>query len=286
MQRIDLHTHTTASDGTDTPGELVRKAVAADLAAIAVTDHDTVSGLREAEDAGHGLGITIIRGCEISSGTEYGEVHILGLWLPRDIFSLERCLAYLRSKREQRNETILAKLRRLGIMISMDELRAKAAGEAVGRPHIAALLAEKEYVPDVKTAFSEYLGRHGKAYAPRKLLAPKTVVGLLSALGATVILAHPLLHHYPQRWLADLLKELAEFGLCGIEAWHSDHSVRDTQICLDWAAQLCLAPSGGSDYHGMVKPEIGLGTGYGNLCIPLEILENIKKQRKAQGLWI
>ena len=142
MKLIDLHTHTLASDGTDSPSALVQKAHAAGLAAVAVTDHDTVSGLDEAEEAGRDLGIKVIRGCELSTHTEYGEVHILGLWLPRDAAPLQDQLGYLRRKRCERNRAIVEKLRALGLDISLEEVRA-IAKESVGRPHIAAVLASK-----------------------------------------------------------------------------------------------------------------------------------------------
>lgn len=283
MKLIDLHTHTLASDGTDSPAALMEKAHAAGLAAVAVTDHDTVAGLDEAEESGRKLGIRVIRGCELSTHTEYGEVHILGLWLPRDIAPLEERLGYLRRKRCERNRGMVEKLRALGMDISLEEVRATATG-SVGRPHIAAVLAAKGYARDVGQAFRDYLGAGGKAYLPKEALAPDVAVRLLAGLGATVCLAHPLLQKYPAPWLEGLVKKLSGYGLAAIEAWHSEHSQADTRLCVEWARRFGLGLSGGSDYHGANKPGIHLGVGRGGLRVPLDVLEKLEARRRARGL--
>ena len=201
MQFIDLHTHSQASDGTDSPGQLVRNAHAQGLAAVAVTDHDTVSGLDEAEAAARELGLEFVRGCELSTSTELGEMHVLGLWLPRDLAPLQDRLKYLRGKRSERNIRIVEKLQGLGVEITLDEVLHEARGESVGRPHIAAVLVRKGYVKDVSEAFREYLGYYGRAYLPKEVLQPEEAVGVLSSLGATVCLAHPMLQKLPVGWL-------------------------------------------------------------------------------------
>ena len=280
MKLIDLHTHTLASDGTDSPSALVEKAHAGGLVAVAVTDHDTVAGLDEAEEAGRDLGIRVIRGCELSTHTEYGEVHILGLWLPRDASPLEDQLGYLRRKRCERNRGIVEKLRALGLDISLEEVRATAAG-SVGRPHIAAVLVAKGYVRDVGQAFRDYLGFYGKAYLPKEVLEPDVAVQLLAGLGATVSLAHPLLQKYPVPWLEGLVEKLSGYGLTAIEAWHSEHSDADTRLCVEWARRFGLGLSGGSDYHGKNKPNHHMGYGHGNLG---ETMEKLEARRRAHGL--
>lgn len=284
MKLIDLHTHTRASDGTDSPSALVEKAHAAALAALAVTDHDTLSGLEEAEETGRSLGIRVIRGCELSAGTEHGEVHILGLWLPRKAQSLQEQLVQLRRKRAERNALIVDKLRGLGLAISLEDVREVARGESVGRPHIAEVLLRKGYVKDLRQAFGDYLGSRGKAFVPKEVLEPETAVRLLAQLGATVCLAHPMLQKYPRGWLEGFIGRLAGYGLTAVEAWHSEHSEADVRACLALAKRFGLGLSGGSDYHGGNKPGICLGVGRGGLRIRLEVLEALEARRRAQGL--
>ena len=183
---VDLHTHTTASDGTDTPRELIRRAASLKLAAVAVTDHDTVSGLDEAEAAGREYGVEIIRGCELGVQGQYGEIHLLGLWLPRHSAPLDAELARLRGHREERNLKILDKLRSIGINISYQEVLDEAGGESVGRPHIARVLQKRGIVSGFAQAFELYLGYYGSAYVPRTLLSPEEGVSLMADLGAVV----------------------------------------------------------------------------------------------------
>ena len=284
MRFIDLHTHSQASDGTDSPAQLVAGAAAAGLAAVALTDHDTLSGLDEAEAAAQRHGIEFLRGCELSTRTEYGEMHILGLWLPRQADALEQRLADIRHKRDNRNAHILEKLATLGISISMDELQHEARGESVGRPHIAALLVKKGAVPDMETAFREYLGSGGRAYLPKEVLEPEEAVRLMAGLGATVSLAHPCLKPLPPDWLEAFVQHLKACGLSAIEAYHSEHSDAAVRSCVDLARRQDLGLSGGSDYHGRNKPRIRLGHGYGGLRVPLDILEDLKARRRQQGL--
>lgn len=284
MKLVDLHTHTTASDGTDTPEELVRHAREADLAAVAVTDHDTVSGLDEAVRTGRELGVEVIRGCELSTASEKGEIHILGLWLPADIGPLGEKLAYLRRMRGERNARIVDRLHELGVDISMEEIRAEARGDAVGRPHIAAVLVRRGFCPDARAAFADYLGRTGRAYVPRTLLEPGETVRMLHDLGATVVWAHPMLTRADMAWREEFMAGLKEHGLDAVEAHHSDHSEADARECAAMAARHGLAVSGGSDYHGGNKPKIRLGVGHGRLRVPYSILEDLKALRAGRGL--
>ena len=190
---VDLHTHTTASDGTDAPRDLIRRAASLKLAAVAVTDHDTVSGLDEAEAAGREYGVEIIRGCELGVQGQYGEIHLLGLWLPRHSAPLDAELARLRGHREERNLKILDRLRSIGINIGYQEVLDEAGGESVGRPHIARVLQKRGIVSNFAQAFELYLGYYGAAYVPRTLLTPEEGVSLMADLGAVVSFAHPML---------------------------------------------------------------------------------------------
>ena len=183
---VDLHTHTTASDGTDAPRDLIRRAASLKIAAVAVTDHDTVSGLDEAEAAGREYGVEIIRGCELGVQGQYGEIHLLGLWLPRHSAPLDAELSRLRGHREERNLKILDRLRSIGINIGYQEVLDEAGGESVGRPHIARVLQKRGIVSNFAQAFELYLGYYGAAYVPRTLLTPEEGVSLMADLGAVV----------------------------------------------------------------------------------------------------
>ena len=284
MKLVDLHTHTTASDGTDSPAQLMAKAAQAGLEAVAVTDHDTLSGLDEAAEAGREFGVELIRGCEISTGTELGELHILGLWLPGNPIQLQEKLTFLRRKRGERNEGIVRKLQELGLDITMEEVLATATGESVGRPHIAEVLLRKGYAKNSREVFKEYLGCHGKAYLPKEVLEPQESVSLLANLGATVSLAHPMLWKGPSGWLDTQVARLKDCGLNAIEAWHSEHSEADVRACLALAKRFDLGISGGSDYHGANKPSICLGKGYGKLRVGMDVLEGLRQRRVAAGL--
>ncbi len=283
MELIDLHTHSSASDGTDSPAEIVRKAKELGLCAVALTDHDTVEGLAEAQTAARDLGIKLIRGCEVSSLSDQGEMHILGLWIPQDTRELENLLHDLKAKRQKRNEAIVRKLNALGLNISMDEVRGFARGSQ-GRPHIAAALQARGYVQSREEAFKEYLGLGGKAYVAKNGPSSLEVTRLLARIGATVSLAHPLLRPRPDAWLGNFVGGLAANGLTALECWHSSMDEAQSLRCLELARRFKLCPSGGSDYHGENRPGISLGFGRGKLRVPALLLEDLEKARRARNL--
>lgn len=287
MDFVDLHTHTHASDGSDSPTALVRAAAARKLRAVAITDHDTLSGLAEAAEEGQALGVEVVRGCELSTASPYGEVHVLGLWLPSEkskIAELEVVLENLRKHRKSRNLVIVKKLCSLGMNVSYDEVLHVAGGDTVGRPHIATVLVNKGYVSTIREAFRSILGQGGTAYAPRKILGLGESVRLLAGLEATVCLAHPRLVRCPDNWLESTVQELKKDGLTALEAYHSEHSDADQRYCVDLAARMGLDLSGGSDYHGTVKPDIALGSGRGSLRVPAFVLDKLKASRRQRGL--
>lgn len=281
---IDLHTHSTASDGSLTPSELVAAAGQAGLAAIALTDHDTTMGLSEAVQAGREAGIEVVPGCELSVDYQHGHMHLLGLWIPERPTRLNQVLQELRRDRHNRNERIVEKLRGLGIDISYQEVTEVAGGDAVGRPHLAKVLVEKGVVPSVDQAFATYLGAGGKAYVPKKKLAPQQGIQVLLDEGATVILAHPFSLDLSPRELEAELLTFISWGLHGLEAYYSEHSTKQTTTFLGLAAKLGLLVSGGSDFHGDVKPGIALGSGTGDLRIPYDLLEAMKAHRQSNNL--
>ena len=283
-QFVDLHTHTTASDGTDAPVELARKAARLGLAAVAITDHDTLSGLDEAVQAGRELNLEVIRGCELGAATPYGEMHLLGLWIPARAPALEARLEALRAQRTARNRHIVEKLNRLGFPLSYDDVLRFARGESAGRPHIAAALVERGHVASREEAFARFLGAGGAAYVPRELPTPEEGVALMAGLGATVCVAHPMLLRCPAGWLDEILPRLRACGLDGLEAYHSEQSAAQERLCVELARRHGLGLSGGSDYHGLAKPRVRLGRGHGGLRVTLNVLEGLKRRRAAAGL--
>lgn len=284
---IDLHTHSTASDGTDSPADLVRKAAHAGLRVLALTDHDTLDGLTEAEEEAGRCGLTFVRGCEISTATPWGEAHFLGLWIPRNgekTAPLEDALSKVRVQRKERNIRIAGKLQGLGMDISYEAAEALAGGRVVGRPHFAELLCRMGLVKDRKEAFRRYLGKNGLAYVPRMLMSPEEAVSLLKNAGALVSMAHPRLLHAPLEELERLVAGLKGYGLDALEAYHSEHDAGDVRICVELAARYGLQLSGGSDYHGQAKPNIDIGRGKGGLRVTMSVYETLMDYRCRMGL--
>ncbi len=281
---IDLHTHSTASDGSDSPEDLIRQARKANVTTLALTDHDTTAGVEEAMETGREVGVEVIPGCELSVGTEYGELHIVGLWIAPKAPALAEAMQLLRDHRATRNIRIVEKLQELGYAITYDEVLELAGEGSVGRPHIARVLLNNGFRGTLHDVFSSLLGDHGKAYVPKRILSPEEGVRLLKQEGATVSLAHMYLHGYPDEWLQDMVATLAAQGMDAIEAYHSEHDSRSTRRAVDLAARHGLALTGGSDYHGAVKPNIMLGRGKGGLYVPPFVLDDLKTLRRSQGL--
>lgn len=282
MPDIDLHTHTTASDGTLSPRELVLLAARSGLSAVAITDHDTVDGLPEAMAAGRESGVTVVGGVELSVFDGRRALHLLGLFLPERPGDLARVLAGLRDTRHDRNRLILEKLAAMGIALDYDEVLALAGG-SVGRPHIAAALMKKGVVTSVKEAFARLLGPNGRAYVPKKKMSLERAVSLLLAEGATPAIAHPFLLRLNGRALERLLAEYKELGVGAIEALYSEHSQSQTREYLALAAKLDLGITGGSDFHGAAKPDIRLGVGKGDLRVPDAVLAALLARHKTGG---
>lgn len=281
---VDLHTHTSASDGNDSPAGLVARAAAIGLAAVAVTDHDTVSGLEEAAAAGREHGLEVVRGCELAVSSPYGEVHLLGLWLPEKPARLEAALEKLREARHARNREMIGRFREAGYDVSYEEMLKTAAGESVGRPHLARLLVDKGICSSIREAFTRFLADGKPMYVPRLLPAPAEALALLRAEGATSALAHPMMLEAPPGQLEILVEELVALGLDAFEAYHSDYSAKDTRRAESLARRHGLALSGGSDYHGAARPDVALGSGKGNLHLPFSMVENLRALRRERGL--
>lgn len=279
MKRIDLHTHTTASDGTLSPTELVRLARGAGLAAVAVTDHDTVDGLGEALEAGRALGLEVVPGIEISAEFQPGTMHMLGYFIQPDRPVFAEKLRVLQEARRDRNPIIAEKLNALGLAVTMDEVRAAAGGEQVGRPNFARVLLDKGYVSSMGEAFDRYLTKGGPAYVDKFRLSPADSVELIHQAGGLAVLAHPFTLGLGEQVLETFVADLAACGLDGLEVYYPEHDPDQTRACLELAARHGLAVTGGSDFHGDNKPEVALGSGFQeNLAVPAELLEALRRR--------
>lgn len=279
MKRIDLHTHTTASDGTSSPTELVRMAWRLGLAAVAVTDHDTVDGLGEALEAGRALGLEVVPGIEISAEFQPGTMHMLGYFIQPDRPVFAEKLRVLQEARRDRNPIIAEKLNALGLAVTMDEVRAAAGGEQVGRPNFARVLLDKGYVSSMGEAFDRYLTKGGPAYVDKFRLSPADSVELIHQAGGLAVLAHPFTLGLGEQVLETFVADLAACGLDGLEVYYPEHDPDQTRACLELAARHGLAVTGGSDFHGDNKPEVALGSGFQeNLAVPAELLEALRRR--------
>jgi len=276
MSRIDLHLHTTHSDGSQTPAEVVRLAHEAGVSALAITDHDITTGLPEAIATGQDLGIEIIPGIEISSRHGESELHVLGYFIKWQDAQLNERLMTLRESRHRRNPKIIELLQAAGIDITYDEVRAVAGSDSVGRPHIARVLMDKKVVTTAKEAFDRFLAEGKAAYVPRDLPAPVDAIRWIKDAGGLAVLAHPTWVKTTEGTLTDLARQLKEHGLDGVEVHYSTHTPRQTRTYLSLAKQLGLLVTGGSDFHGMTKPDIEVGIGKGSLHVPDHLLPKLK----------
>ncbi|MBK9305615.1 MAG: PHP domain-containing protein [Nitrospira sp.] len=278
MSRLDLHLHTTHSDGSCTPAEVIGLAHQAGVTTLAITDHDTTSGIPEAIAAGEQYGIEIIPGVEISSLMGSSELHILGYFFDWQDNALNQRFKSLRDSRHHRNPQIIERLRSLGIDITYDEVRALAGSDSVGRPHIARALMNKGVVTSAKEAFDRFLGDRKAAYVPRELPSPADAIRWIKEAHGLAVLAHPTWVKLTDQPLTELVRRLKADGLDGVEVYYSTHAARQTREYLSLAQQLGLLVTGGSDFHGLTKPDIEVGIGKGSLHIPTTLLPKMKEK--------
>lgn len=282
MGCIDLHMHTTASDGTDLPSEAVAKARSLGLEAVALTDHDTAAGVDEALRAGEALGVEVVPGIEVSSDYRDNNIHILGYFIDPEAPALRAVLEWIRTERIARNESVVHLLADDGFDISVDELHSLYPEAVLGRPHMAELLMKKGYVSSVQEGFDRYLGEGGKYYMPKRRISMARAVETILASGGLAVLAHPLQYRYPPDEVTEMIGYGKSLGIRALECFYSEHSAEDERWLLAQAERFGLGVSGGSDYHGTRKPWISMGSGTDNLAIPYSVLEQLKKLRRSR----
>ncbi|MEJ5360080.1 MAG: PHP domain-containing protein [Desulfobacterales bacterium] len=278
---VDLHIHSTASDGTLTPAEIIERATALGLGAISITDHDCLDGCREALACGIPGGLGFLTGVEISADRPAGlpgegSLHILGYRIRIDDPALNEAFVALQAARGDRNPRIVERLRALGIPIALAEVEAEADGGHPGRPHIARVLVRKGIVATIDEAFARYLGNGRPAYIGKERIATDRAIDLIRSAGGVAVLAHPgLLAIEEEGRLEALLGELKSMGLAGLEVFFPDHDPVQTERFARLAARFDLLMTGGTDFHGEIQPEVEMGSGRGNLFVPYELYERI-----------
>ncbi len=277
MQALcDLHTHSTFSDGSLTPAELIDAAVAEGLSAMALCDHNTVSGLPQLMEAASGKPITAVAGAEFSVGFEGREVHLLGLFIPESSFArVQEQMVLENSKKEARNLQLIQSLKRVGISLDYDAIKAKSERGLINRAHIALAMVEGGYVGSTREAFDSFLSPGAGHYTEPERINVLDMIEFVRSVGALPVLAHPFLNLSPEQ-LERFLPLAVERGLAGMECLYSTYDAATEQMAFEMASRHGLCPSGGSDFHGVVKPDIRLGTGMGNLKIPFAWCEALR----------
>ncbi len=279
---IDLHVHTSMSDGTHTPAEVVKLAQERQLRAIAITDHDTVAGVRPASQIGEEVGVEIISGVEMSTEWSSGIMHILGYFIDVSNVQLNEALNLLRMGRIERVPRIVEKLRACNVVISAEEVWREAVGGAPGRPHVAEILMREGYVNTVQEAFDKYLKKGAPAYVEKRKMPPGRAIRLIAEAGGIPVLAHPYsLETGADCDLQAILEKLIKYGLAGIEVYYPRHTKSQVIEYLSLAQKLHLVVTGGTDFHGATKPEIEIGVMPDHTTLPYSILEELKKAHQV-----
>ena len=277
---IDLHVHSTASDGTFSPSELVRYALSKGLSAFALTDHDSVAGLDEALEAANGTSLEVIKGIEFSTVWQSKDIHIVGLDIDPKHPDFKTHLEQFLSSRDTRNVRMIEKMQKDGIEISMEQMQERFGDTVLTRAHIARFLMEHGYVAQMSEAFDRYLSPGCPYYIEREKITPQMSVSLITSTGGIPVLAHPMLYHLSDAQLKELILALKPLGLMGIEAVYSTYSEEETTYVRNLAYETDLCLSGGSDFHGANKPGLDLGCGYGQLTVPYEFLDRLRERRQ------
>lgn len=276
---IDLHIHSTASDGSLSPSEILTLAQDLNIRAISITDHDTLEGSKEAISCGIPPSVKFLTGVEISadppdSFSPSGSFHILGYAVDFNHSDLNQTLSMLKDSRENRNPRILKLLSGLGIEITFDEIRNLAERSQLGRPHIAQLMVKKGYVPSINAAFNQYLGNGKPAYVDRFRFGCEEIIQTILNAGGIPVLAHPILLGIQKNEIfEDLIAVLTDMGMKGMEVYYPEHTQDLIEYYIRLARRHDLLITGGTDFHGDIKPEIKMGSGKGDLFIPYALYE-------------
>lgn len=277
MDLIDLHVHSNASDGSFTPSQVADLAIDAGLKAIALTDHDTIDGIAEIIDYTKDKQLEVVPGIELSCYYQNREVHILGFYVDYENPELNRELKVLKDAREGRNIKMVELMQKDGLNVTMEKLLHGNPDSVITRAHFARVLVEEGICKDKDTAFRKYIGIGCKYYLPKPQVTCETAMNILTKYSKASFLAHPLLYHLGYSQIEELLVYLKSLGLKGLEAYHSSNNAYESDRLRQIAAGLDLKISGGSDFHGIIKPNIRLGAGRGNMRVHYKLLEDIKK---------
>ena len=280
MGYVDLHLHTTASDGVMSPSQIVRYAKSKGLQAIAITDHDTIEGLEEGLSEGDRIHFEVIPGIEISAEHSPGSMHLLGFFLDIHHLPLIERLGHLQKARAERNPKIVDKLNRLGIEVTYEEVLEASGGGQVGRPHFAQVLINKNYVRTFQEAFERFLKKGAPAYVDKFRFTAKEAIRFINEAKGVAVLAHPnTLNMKGYSELETLIPGLVEEGLKGIEVYYPEHSASEVVLYQTLAARYGLLMTGGTDYHGIEKNGLDIGVGRGEMRLPYSIVEELRVAR-------
>ena len=274
---VDLHVHTTGSDGSLSPTEMVERACGLGLSAVAVTDHDTARGVTEALVAGERMGLEVIPGIELSVDYKGYGVHILGYFIDPAHPALKKLLDWVVWERERRNELIAAAMREDGLDVSLEALHAVHPDSVIGRPHFSSALVERGIVESVAEGFEKYLSRGGRYYRKRQYIPMDMAFDTLREMGAKAVFAHPLQYRFSHEELLELTTLLKEKGVVGMECIYSVYSSEEREYLKGIAESFGLCITAGSDFHGEGKPHIEIGSGCGDMSAPYELLEKLKR---------
>ena len=279
-QFIDLHVHSDKSDGSLSPSDLVSYAIKQGVTAFALTDHDTVDGIDEALRASEGTSVTVIPGIELSTEYEGKDIHIVGLFIDKEEPAFRDKIQEFVDSRILRNQKMCQKLTEHGLPITYEELTGEFPGSVITRAHYAQLLLKKGYIKSLKEAFERYIGDRGPCFIPREKITPEDGVKLILSAKGIPVLAHPLQYGMGDERLQRLIDRLKAVGLQAMEAIYCTHSPSEENKMRALADKNNLLISGGSDFHGNAKPGLELGTGYGKLYVPVEVLKALKARKE------
>jgi len=278
MREIDLHVHTTVSDGSETPENTVRLAKELGLKAIAITDHDTAAGVKAAQAAGEKYGLEVVAGMELCCGWYGKEVHMLAYDIDPDAECLKKILTWIVDDREDRNQRMAALMSADGIKVDLEELKQKHPGAIIGRPHFALCFVEQGYANSISEAFHKFLNPGRKYYIRRNFLTVEGGAKVIREAGGKPVIAHPGQYRFTEESMTELYERGRDAGVVGLECYYSGYDSEQVAEYLAVAKKYGFRPTGGSDWHGKHKTDIFLGSGKkGELSIPYTVLEELRK---------